>query len=111
MVANCTPCDASLTVSRSGHFVALTRRRKSATSAAEKFTRNGRMAVLSVLVSWAAVVIASVLSVKRTATLGLAGAQKRRPSIIAHLLSTYAIPFSRSSQRERESLHPPIQKR
>ena len=33
MVARCTPCDASVTVSRSGHFVALMRLRNSVSSA------------------------------------------------------------------------------
>ena len=31
--SSCTPCDASVTVSRSGHFVALIRRRNSVSSA------------------------------------------------------------------------------
>src|SRR5688572_15234118 len=47
MNASCTPCDASVTVSRSGHFVALMRRRNSVSSASGTFTRNGRTAVLS----------------------------------------------------------------
>src|SRR5260370_19155705 len=44
MVASCTPCDASATVSRSGHFVALMRLRNSVSSASGTFTRNGRIA-------------------------------------------------------------------
>src|SRR5437868_6692286 len=34
--ASCTPCDASATCSRSGHLVALTRRRRSSRSASGK---------------------------------------------------------------------------
>src|SRR5439155_4573509 len=42
-----TPWDASVTVSRSGHFVALMRLRSSVSSASGKFTWNGRIAFLS----------------------------------------------------------------
>src|ERR1700716_3497507 len=46
--ASCTPCDASVTVSRSGHLVALMRLRNSVSSASGTFTlRKGRIAVLS----------------------------------------------------------------
>src|ERR1700736_853363 len=51
MVASCTPCDASATVSRSGHFVALMRVRKSVSSASGTFTRNGRIALLPAVCS------------------------------------------------------------
>src|SRR5579863_5884449 len=47
VVASCTPCDASVTVSRSGHLVALMRLRNSVSSVSGTFTWNGRMAVLS----------------------------------------------------------------
>src|SRR3989442_10152312 len=50
VVASCTPWDASVTASRSGHLVALMRRRSSVNSVSGTFTRNGRMAVLSVAV-------------------------------------------------------------
>src|ERR1700730_7385114 len=45
IVANCTPCVASATCSRSGHFVAAMRLRKSARSASGTLTRKGRIAV------------------------------------------------------------------
>src|SRR5262245_6966191 len=47
MVASCTPCDASDTVSLSGHLVALMPWRKPSRSACGTFTRNGRMASFS----------------------------------------------------------------
>src|SRR6266436_3429151 len=47
MKASCTPWVASVTVSRSGHFVALMRLRNSVSSASGTFTRNGRIAALS----------------------------------------------------------------
>src|SRR6266446_1107536 len=50
IVASCTPWDASVTVSRSGHFVALMRLRNSVSSVSGTFTWNGRMAVLSIAV-------------------------------------------------------------
>src|SRR5579862_1682751 len=45
MVASCTPWLASVTVSRSGHLVALMRLRNSVSSASGTFTENGRMAL------------------------------------------------------------------
>src|SRR5262249_42969859 len=47
IVPNCTPCDESLTVSGSGHLVALMRLRKSVMSAAGNEKWNGRIAVAS----------------------------------------------------------------
>jgi hypothetical protein len=38
VVASCTPCEASVTVSRSGHLVASMRLRKSVSSASGAFT-------------------------------------------------------------------------
>src|SRR5690242_8374623 len=43
-MASGTPCESSVTVSRSGHRVAATRRRSSASSDSGKLTWNGRMA-------------------------------------------------------------------
>src|SRR5690348_13346693 len=43
-MASGTPCESSVTVSRSGHRVAATRRRRSARSVSGKLTWNGRMA-------------------------------------------------------------------
>src|ERR1700734_4491058 len=48
MLASCTPCDASVTVSRSGHFVALTRLRRSSSASWEAVKRKGRIALGSV---------------------------------------------------------------
>src|SRR5258705_8131541 len=45
--ASCTPCDASVTVSRSGHLVALMRLRNSVSSASGTSTQNERRAVSS----------------------------------------------------------------
>src|SRR6266852_9272339 len=65
MVASCTPCDASETVSRSGHFVALMRLRNSVSSASGTFTLKGRRAVLSLPVCFATVgVISSLLLIE-----------------------------------------------
>src|SRR6266853_5935749 len=61
MVASCTPWDASVTVSRSGHFVALMRLRNSVSSASGKFTLNGRIGVLSLPVCCATEVMALFL--------------------------------------------------
>lgn len=47
IVASCTPCVASGTVSRSGHLVALMRLRNSTSSASGTLTQNGRIAFLS----------------------------------------------------------------
>src|SRR5262245_55207319 len=49
MVANCTPCEGSLTVSGSGHLVAVMRPRRSTSAASGTLTWNGRMAVFSVV--------------------------------------------------------------
>src|SRR4051795_11135077 len=49
MTASGTPCESSSTVSRSGHLVALIRRRRSSRSASGKPTCNSRMAVLSAM--------------------------------------------------------------
>jgi hypothetical protein len=62
IVASCTPCDASVTVSLSGHLVALMRLRISTSSASGIFTTNGRMGVLSMPACWAVVVVVMVLT-------------------------------------------------
>src|SRR3954447_8453543 len=41
MVASCTPCDWSPTISRSGYLVAARRRRRSTSSLSGTWTRNG----------------------------------------------------------------------
>src|ERR1700690_2359332 len=51
MVANWTPCDSSVTVSLSGHWVAARRRRKSASAAFGTLTWKGRMALRSSVVA------------------------------------------------------------
>src|ERR1700733_1703629 len=48
IVASCTPCDASETCSGSGHFVALTRLRRSSSASFEAVKRKGRIALGSV---------------------------------------------------------------
>jgi hypothetical protein len=48
MVASCTPCDASVTVSRSGNFVASIRLRSSISASLEVSMWKGRIAVESV---------------------------------------------------------------
>src|SRR5215510_13252403 len=45
MVSNWTPCDASVTVSFSGHWVATRRRRRSASASSEAWNWKGRIAV------------------------------------------------------------------
>src|ERR1700760_4744750 len=45
MRASRTPCESSVTVSASGHLVAFTRRRRSASSASAKLMGNGRISV------------------------------------------------------------------
>src|SRR5882762_3218100 len=74
MKASCTPCDASVTVSLSGHFVALMRLRNSIRSASGASKRNGRIAVLSVVCSRCGARDATavrVLRPRREATLGV----------------------------------------
>src|ERR1700730_4749953 len=44
MVASCTPCEASVTCSCSGHFVALMRRRRSTSASSGKLIEKGRIA-------------------------------------------------------------------
>src|SRR6266851_2028729 len=44
MVASCTPCVASATVSRAGHFVALMRRRRSTSASSGTWMEKGRIA-------------------------------------------------------------------
>jgi hypothetical protein len=44
IVASCTPCEASTTVSRSGHLVAFMRLRNSVSSASGTLKRKGRTA-------------------------------------------------------------------
>src|SRR5262245_37243902 len=61
IVASCTPCDASVTVSRSGHCVALMRLRRSIRASSGTLTRNGRIAVLP---SW--VIMSSLLPIDDT---------------------------------------------
>src|SRR5688500_3545264 len=45
MVASCTPWDSSVTVSRSGHWVAARRRRKSTSASSGTLMRKGRIAL------------------------------------------------------------------
>src|SRR4249920_2551741 len=52
IVASCTPCDASVTVSRSGHFVAFMRLRNSVSSASGTLKPKGRTAVGVVSLVW-----------------------------------------------------------
>src|SRR5882672_4025139 len=73
MKASCTPWDASVTVSRSGHFVALRRLRNSVSSASGKFTLNGRIGVLSLPVCCATEVMALFLLERK----------KRKKSVLA----------------------------
>src|SRR5215469_5211551 len=92
-VVSRTPCDASATVSFSGHLVAWMRLRKSVRSASGKLTRNGRIAALSPLACCAITFIELPLSAKpRTPTepaaaLAAAALQKKR-RLIQHLLCT-----------------------
>src|SRR5687767_1426481 len=74
MKASCTPCDGSATVSCSGHLVALMRLRNSVSSASGTFTRNGRIAFLSVACSRCGANDATavrVLRFRRDSTLGV----------------------------------------
>src|SRR5215470_9258095 len=57
MVASCTPCDASATVSRSGHFVAFMRLRNSVSSASGTLKRKGRTAVGVVSWVWFSIIV------------------------------------------------------
>src|SRR6516164_6395281 len=83
-VASCTPCDASATVSFSGHLVARIRLRRSVRSASGKFTRNGRMPPLAPPVCCATAFIDLLLAAtpKRpsepAAALAAAAPQKKR---------------------------------
>src|SRR6478672_6388003 len=61
MVASCTPWVASVTVSRSGHLVALMRLRNSVSSASGTFTLNGRMGYLSVSVCRVSIMVTPFL--------------------------------------------------
>src|SRR5712664_1449394 len=93
MKASCTPCDASVTVSRSGHLVALMRLRNSVSSASGISTRNGRIAVLSLRVCSVPLAIASALSVK-----------PRRPSGAPARLPLQRLWFARRSVALHEVL-------
>jgi hypothetical protein len=55
IVASCTPCDSSVTNSRSGQIVACMRLRSSTSSASGTLMRNGRIAALVLVSSTAAV--------------------------------------------------------
>src|SRR4051794_2152734 len=69
--ASCTPCERSVTSSREGHRVAVSRRRSSPSASSGISARNGRMALP---VCWSTAVMAGICLCSRTAEV------RRRPA-------------------------------
>src|SRR5215813_8796992 len=65
MVSNWTPCDSSVTVSFSGHWVASSRRRRSASASSEAWNWKGRTAVGFSLAAATSLALAGIAAVAR----------------------------------------------
>jgi hypothetical protein len=96
MVASCTPCEASVTVSLSGHFAATMRRRRSTSCSCGTLTRKGRMAVFSLVAMGEAPDLDGWLGEVSAATAGCVRSRPRAPAA-----AEVAITLRRVGQSDR----------